>query len=143
MKHTIFTTPQEVESAFYEALQKADLEAMMAVWADDEDIVCVHPGGERRSGISQVRESWRRIFSGGQSLSFRLRNQQSLNGMTMAVHSVYEIISVAGETRTQNPVVATNIYLRTGNGWRMIVHHASAAPANPENESKRAPKTLH
>ena len=143
MKRTIFTTPQEAEAAFYEALEKADLEAMMAVWADDEDIVCVHPGGERRSGLAQVRESWRQIFSGAQTLSFRLRHQQSLNGMTLAVHSVYELISVSGEARARNPMIATNIYMRTGNGWRMVVHHASAAPASPEAESNRAPKTLH
>ena len=143
MESTIFTTPQDAESAFYEALEKADLEAMMAVWADDEDIVCVHPGGARLSGIVQVRESWRRIFAGGQTLRFRLRHRQSLNGMTLAVHSVYEQVSIAGETRAHGPVIATNIYLRTGNGWRMVVHHASAAPPSPDSESKRAPKTLH
>ena len=115
----------------------------MAVWADDEDIVCVHPGGERRTGLTQVRESWRQVFSGAQTLNFRLQHQQSLNGMTLAVHSVYELISVTGEARARNPMIATNIYMRTGNGWRMVVHHASAAPASPEAESKRAPKTLH
>jgi hypothetical protein len=33
--------------------------------------------------------------------------------------------------------------MRTENGWRMVVHHASPAPAAPESEGKRAPKTLH
>jgi len=143
MKRTIYTTPQEVEAAFYEALEKADLDAMMSVWADDDDIVCVHPGGARLSGVAQVREAWRQIFASGQSLRFRLRNQQTLNGMTLAVHSVYEQISIAGEARARNPVVATNIYMRTENGWRMVVHHASAAPASPDAEGKRGPKTLH
>ena len=143
MKSTIFTTPQDAEAAFYEALEKADLEAMMAVWADDEDIVCVHPGGARLSGVAQVRESWRQIFAGGQTLRFRLRHQQSLNGMTLAVHSVYEQISIAGEARARNPMIATNIYMRTADGWRMVVHHASAAPPSPDSENKRAPKTLH
>ena len=35
----------EVEAAFYDALHRADLEALMALWADDEEIVCIHPGG--------------------------------------------------------------------------------------------------
>ena len=65
MKRSLFTTAQDAEAAFYEALEKADLEAMMAVWADDDDIVCVHPGGMRLAGVEQVRESWRQIFSGG------------------------------------------------------------------------------
>ena len=143
MKSTIYTTPQDAEAAFYEALEKADLEAMMAVWADDEDIVCVHPGGARVAGVAQVRESWRQIFAGGQTLRFRLRHQQSLNGMTLAVHSVYEHISIDGEARARNPMIATNIYMRTADGWRMVVHHASAAPPSPDSEKKRAPKTLH
>ncbi len=143
MKNILFTTPQDAEAAFYEAIEKADLDAMMAVWADDEEIVCVHPGGVRLAGMAQVRESWRQIFAGGQSLRFRLRNQQALTGMTLVIHSVYEQISVAGEARPRTPVIATNIYLHTERGWRMVVHHASSAPASPDSESKRAPKTLH
>ena len=143
MKSILFTTPQDAEAAFYDAIEKADLEAMMAVWADDDDIVCVHPGGARLAGMAQVRESWRQIFAGGQALRFRLRNQQAVNGMTLVIHSVYEQISVAGEARPRTPIIATNVYLHTERGWRMVVHHASPAPANPDAESKRAPKTLH
>ena len=143
MKRAMFTTPQDAEAAFYEAFEKADLDAMMAVWADDDDIACVHPGGARISGVAQVRESWRQIFAGGQALRFRLRQQQSLNGMTFAVHSIYEQISIAGEAGARNPVITTNIYMRTENGWRMVVHHASAAPPSPDSEGKRAPKMLH
>ncbi len=143
MKRTIFTTQQDAEAAFYEALEKSDLDAMMAVWADDDDIVCVHPGGARLAGVAQVRESWRQIFASGQTLRFRLRHQQSLNGMTLVVHSAYEQISIAGEARARNPVITTNIYMRTETGWRMVVHHASPAPASPESDGKRAPKTLH
>ena len=144
MKHTIYTTAQDAEAAFYEALEKADLEAMMAVWADDEEIICVHPGGVRLSGVAQVRASWRQIFASGQTLRFRLLHQQSLNGMTLAVHSVYEQISIAGGARSNNPVIATNIYMRAGNGWRMVLYHASPTPAtSPDSGSKRTPNTLH
>ena len=143
MKRALFTTPQEAEAAFYEAFEKSDLEAMMSVWADEEDIVCVHPGGARLAGVEQVREAWRQIFAGGQTLRFRLRQQQALNGMTLVVHSVYEEITVASEARARPAVIATNVYMRTESGWRMVVHHASPAPAAPETEGKRAPKTLH
>jgi uncharacterized protein (TIGR02246 family) len=143
MKRALFPTPQDAEAAFYEAFEKGDLDAMMGVWADDDDIVCVHPGGPRLAGAEQVREAWRQIFAGGQNLRFRLRQQQTLNGMTLVVHSVYEQITVASEARARQPVIATNVYMRTENGWRMVVHHASPAPAAPESEPKRAPKTLH
>ena len=143
MKRALFPTAQDAEAAFYEAFEKGDLDAMMGVWADDDDIVCVHPGGPRLAGAEQVREAWRQIFAGGEPLRFRLRQQQTLNGMTLVVHSVYEQITVASEARARQPVIATNVYMRTENGWRMVVHHASPAPAAPESETKRAPKTLH
>jgi ketosteroid isomerase-like protein len=147
MKKALFGSPQDAEAAFYEALAKADLEAMMAVWADDDDIYCVHPGGARITGMEQVRESWRQIFASGQTLRFQLREQQQVQGMMLSVHSVYEQITVAGEQRPRGPVIATNIYLRTERGWRMVAHHASPAPATagaePEPRRAAAPKTLH
>ena len=36
MAPRIFPTPQDAEAAFYEALERADLELMMAVWSEDE-----------------------------------------------------------------------------------------------------------
>jgi ketosteroid isomerase-like protein len=142
---SLFASPQDAEAAFYEALTKADLESMMAVWADDDDIYCVHPGGARITGVEQVRESWRQIFASGQTLRFQLREQQQVQGMMLSVHSVYEQITFAGDPRPRGPVIATNVYLRTERGWRMLAHHASPAPASSEPESQRtaAPKTLH
>jgi uncharacterized protein (TIGR02246 family) len=146
MKSAIYATPEDAEAAFYEAFTSADLEMMMAVWADDDDIYCVHPGGARIIGVEQVRESWRQIFASGQTLRFQLREQQRVQGSMLSVHSVYEHITVAGEPRTRAPVVATNVYARTERGWRMMAHHASPAPPGGAPEPRRAAaaaKTLH
>jgi ketosteroid isomerase-like protein len=59
-----------------------------------------------------------------------------------AIHNVHEVISTTDGSRTAGPIVATNVYARTTDGWRMIVHHASPAPALPER-AQDAPKTLH
>ena len=58
----LYTTPQDAEAAFYDALERADLEAMMGVWAEDEEIVCVLPGGPRLAGYSAVREGLNKGF---------------------------------------------------------------------------------
>ena len=145
MSGRIFPTAQDAESAFYEALERNDLEGMMAVWSEDEEIVCVHPAGQRLAGQEQVREAWRQIFAGGQQLRVQVTQQVAATGMMVAVHSVQESITVAGEPRPRPPVVATNVYLRSAAGWRMVVHHASPAPATAE-ESEPAPtgpKILH
>ena len=66
--------------------------------------------------------------------------------MMIAVHSVHENFSRRRRARGRRADVATNVYLRTAAGWRMIVHHASPAPAQaaePAPARKRPPKILH
>ncbi len=60
----IFTSPQDAALAFYQAFEAKDIEAMMAAWAEDEDIVCVHPGGARLVGYEAVRAGWEQLFAG-------------------------------------------------------------------------------
>ena len=144
MKRSTFPTPQDAEAAFYEALERADLEAMMEVWAEDEEIVCVHPAGPRLSGYEQVRESWSQIFSSRQRLRVHLSNQVYVQAMMLSIHSLHENILVGDETKPRAPMVTTNVFVRIGNGWRMLVHHASPAPASaPTAGGGETPKILH
>ena len=142
LKKTLFATPHDAETAFYEAFMKRDLDAMMAVWADDDEVYCVHPRGARISGVAPVRDSWRQIFASAQNVRFEVREQHLLQAMMVSIHSVYEQITLGTDERTRASVIATNIYMRTDRGWRMMVHHASPAPAVEPNEPKRL-KTLH
>lgn len=139
-KKPIYTTPQEAETAFYEALERGDLDAMMTVWSEDEDIVCVHPGGTRLTGYATVREAWRRLFEGGTRLKVQLLALSAMHGPFTAVHSVIEQVAVVGQKHLAAPVVATNVYLRGALGWRMVVHHASPVPPDSIGD---APQILH
>ena len=111
----IFPTAQDAENAFYEALERADLEAMMSVWAEDEEIVCVHPGGPRLAGQDQVRENWRQIFSGASGARVQVDLQAQTSGVMFAVHSVLESFPVEGQAQPA-AMAATNVYLRTPAG---------------------------
>lgn len=145
MAASTFTSPQEAEQAFYEAFQRADLDALMAVWTEDDEVFCVHPGGARLSGLASIRESFRQMFRGGATMRFQLRGSQQIRGGLLAVHSVYEYITLVGERRQANPVIATNLYANVGGGWRMVGHHASpvaSAEAAPAPESA-SPPLLH
>jgi ketosteroid isomerase-like protein len=139
-KKPIFTSPQEVEAAFYQALERGDLDAMMSVWSEDEEIVCVHPGGPRLAGYALVREGWRHIFEGGTRLKVQLLALSTVHAPFSAVHSVIEQISVIGQKHLAAPVVATNVYIRGALGWRMIVHHSSPVPPSSIGD---APQVLH
>ena len=146
MTSKIFPTAQDAENAFYEALERCDLEGMMAVWAEDEEIVCVHPAGARLTGQQQIRESWAQIFAAGPRARVSISHQVAISGMMLAVHSVFErfVIPEAKPEAQPVPIVATNVYLRTAAGWRMIVHHASPAPAQPQPAARESgPKILH
>lgn len=149
MKKTTFLTPQEAETAFYAALERADLDAMMEVWSEDDEVSCVHPGGPRLTGYEQVRENWAQIFKSGQRLQVQLTDQVIVSGMMFSLHSLHENILVRGAQGeaggARSIVVTTNVYLRSGSGWRMVLHHGSPAPAPVVRRDVpvEAPKVLH
>ncbi len=124
-----FATPEQAEAAFYRALEQADLGAMMAVWAEDEEIVCIHPGGARLIGLAAVRDAWREIFAAGPRLRFRLLDTRVQPGRMVSVHSLVERITVSGDLRA-HLALATNVYVLSTSGWRMLMHHASPMPAS-------------
>ena len=124
-----FATPEEAEGAFYEALEQADPLRLMQVWADDEDIVCIHPGGVRAHGHHAVRESWREILAHG-PLVIRPTRTIVLPSIATVVHVVLEQISVdTAEGPRVTGCYATNVYHKGRAGWHMVLHHASPAPA--------------
>ena len=121
------TDVDELELAFYEALQHADLEAVMACWADDDEVTCIHPGGQRLVGLRSIRESYAAIFAMG-AIAVRPEQVHRSQAGTCSIHSVIESLEVVtsdGAHRVQT--VATNVYTRTAKGWRLLVHHASPA----------------
>jgi len=126
---TIFTSPQDAALAFYQAFEAKDVDAMMATWAEDEDIVCVHPGGPRLVGYEAVRIGWEQLFAGETKLSFRLDEIVVIETVGLAMQSAVEHVTVGNDPKARGAAIATNVYLRTPLGWRIVVHHASAAPA--------------
>ena len=139
----LMASPQDLENQFYEALREADLDKLMAVWADDDEVVCVHPGGPRIVGHSAVRTAFEAMFSNGriQAMPERLRKIHTLD---TAVHSVVERITVNTDAgpRTAH-VLATNVYLKGPLGWRMVAHHASPGTLEDPPEVVEAPAVLH
>lgn len=140
----LMSSPEDIEAQFYEALQQGDIERLMGVWADDEEIVCVHPGGPRIIGAAAIRASFEAIFANG-AIPVTPEQVHRLSTLGCAVHHLSERIAVqTGDGPQTAWVQATNVYLKTAQGWRMVAHHASpgalgeAAPVLGE-----PPSTLH
>ncbi|MGA1272374.1 MAG: YybH family protein, partial [Burkholderiaceae bacterium] len=104
MKSTLsplrYDSSEAAEDAIYEALARGDLEALMALWSDEEDSVCIHPSGPRLLGLDAIRRSWALILSQGNLIVDRT-NIQIIAAGTLAVHNLIETIHVmeAGRAR--------------------------------------------
>lgn len=136
-------TADDVEAAFYEALQSGDIDKLMACWADEDDIVCVHPGGPRVVGGVAIRATFDAMFSNGpiRAMPERVRKAES---MAASVHNVLERIDVlTAEGPGRAWVIATNVYHKTAQGWRLVVHHASPGTPSEMQEVSDAPQVLH
>jgi ketosteroid isomerase-like protein len=143
MNKHVFSTPQEAEQAFYSALEQADLDAMMAVWETSDAIVCIHPMGSRLQGILQIRKSWQQIFQSNHQLKFQIDDVKHIVEDRLAIRMIVENITIVAprSSRSPQPILATNIYRRSRDGWYMILHHASAPPE--DNLPPSANQVLH
>lgn len=137
-------SPDEIEAAFYEALQSADLDKLMGCWADEDDIVCIHPGGPRIVGHGAIRAAFEAIFAHGGAILVTPESIRRLDSLASAVHHVLEKIDVLTAQGPANAyVLATNVYHKTAQGWRMVVHHASPGSQDEQQEIDQAAQVLH
>ncbi len=133
----------DIEAAFYEALQTGDIERLMACWSDDDEIVCVHPGGPRVVGGAAIRATFDAIFANSTIRAWP-EQVRRIEALASVVHNVLERVDVMTETGPTNAyVLATNVYHKTAQGWRMVAHHASPGSRNEAHEINDAPQTIH
>jgi len=137
-----YESPEAAEAAFYDAFERRDLGAMANLWDHEAEVSCIHPGGPRLDDVDAIIESWRAIFEGGRRLRFERAGVALTAGADLAVCCLYEVIRFGERFEQQGTVVATNVYRRTGHGWRMVVHHASP---DPRGIARPAPQreTMH
>ena len=137
-------TPDEVEATFYEGLREGDADKIMSCWADEDDIVCIHPGGARLLGAASIRAAFEEMFSNGGTLQLDVTNVRHVHAVACAVHHVSERVEVVTQRGpVQAFVLATNVYIKTAQGWRMVVHHASPGTETQMQEDVSQPKVLH
>jgi len=136
----LYESSEQVEAAFYDAFERADMDAMREVWANDKGICCIHPGGERLDGVAAVMDSWAGILSGGPILRVRLSHRRVRVSGDLAVHTLRENLYV--ESALRGVALVTNVYRRSESGWQMVLHHAAPDP-NPPDIEPPAPGGVH
>jgi ketosteroid isomerase-like protein len=136
-------TPDDVEQAFYDALHNADLEKLMACWAEEDDIVCVHPGGGRMIGAGAIRATFEAMFNNGSVQAFPERVHK-IESLASSVHHLVERVEIITPQGAKHAfVIATKVYHKTAEGWKMVAHHASPGTANDAVDTGAKPMILH
>ena len=108
-------------AAYYRAFRMGDDALMGRVWHDGA-ITCVHPGWPPIHGRAAVLASYRGIMSNPNQPEVACQEEQVF--VTCDVARVICVEAVAGVR-----LIATNLFLREGENWRMIHHQASLLTA--------------
>jgi ketosteroid isomerase-like protein len=127
----------QANQAFYQAFETLKIEAMEQVWAKDADIQCGHPGWRILRGWGPVMESWKRIFENTPSMRFTLTDVNIHVIGAVAWVTLYENLnsSIQGQNYSA-AILTTNVFQKTADGWRMILHHGSSvSQSTDEDES--------
>jgi ketosteroid isomerase-like protein len=115
---------------FYAAIESGEVSRIDALWDDSDDVACVHPGWPPVRGRSRVLRSWAVIMANTAYIQF------FPTGVDVAVTGDVAVVAcehslLAGSTDAEGElgetarVVATNVYRRRPQGWRLWAHHAS------------------
>jgi ketosteroid isomerase-like protein len=125
-----FETPQDVEDAYYDALESADPMAMEQVWEDSEEVACLLPMTPLVMG-SEVRRLWQAIFAQVGAFDIQVRHLAWIEAGETAIHLVEERLQDAAPGRSPPPIYGTNIYRHGADGWRLLLHQSSPTPPPP------------
>lgn len=137
----ILGTVEDTEAAFYDAINRSDIDALMMLWAEDDEIICVHPGAPRLIGHAAIRSSWESIFERG-GVQIHPVKLHAIQNMMSSIHNVVEEIKRGQYDQPDLHILATNVYIKTASGWRIAVHHASIA-SGPAPDDQQVASILH
>ena len=120
---------RDANDRFYRALESLDLATMDAVWHHEGWVRCIHPGWDAVVGWPAVRQSWEQVFRGTRWMRVTPTDVEVQVYGPLGVVACAENITAGSEGEVGVAVAqATNLFLKTAEGWRIIHHHASSAP---------------
>ena len=114
---------EAANAAFYLSFEQADVDAMAAVWDDEQPdaLSCTHPGWAPLHGRRKVLRSWSAVMAGTGALQFVLTDVRvSVEGDTAVVTCTENVLTDG----SAGAATATNVFRRREAGWRLQVHHA-------------------
>ena len=121
--------------AFYDAFSRGDLAGIEALWARRAPVACIHPGWDALHGRDEVMASWRAILHGAGAPAISCSNAVAV----VLGDSAYVLCR---EAVRGGRLVATNLFVREGDRWKIVHHQAGPVASNepdPEPEGEPEP----
>ena len=130
---------ERVNAAFYEAFENADLDLMRDLWLDHEESLCVHPGALPVRGTPAINRSWALIMANTPYIQFFLTDVEvSVRDEVASVTCTENVLTADDRAGPDGfggaRAVATNVFVRTPDGWRLWIHHASPVLSGPDHD---------
>jgi ketosteroid isomerase-like protein len=121
-------------AAFYAVFSTGTVEELARLWADDDDISCIHPGWPAIVGRAAVIGSWRDILLSPNRPQITCQESYAIvtgdNGHVLCIELIGSMA-----------LAASNHFRRVGGAWRLI-HHQSSPIAQIESQAPpNAPPT--
>jgi hypothetical protein len=107
--------------AFYRAFNERDYEAMDLLWTPSGAMICLHPGQAPLLERAEIMESWRAILRHPDSPRVRCTDEWVTGRGGLA-------LVVCREMLADGQLMATNSFVRLGDGWHILSHHSGPVP---------------
>lgn len=125
-----------VNEAFYAAFRERDMETMQGLWARRAPVACIHPGWHALDAREDIIESWQAILGNPDSPRIQCRNAEAFVLGESAFVVCYEVVG-------ESVLVATNVFVREDDSWRLVHHQAGPCSAPPDlDEAEPGPGAL-
>lgn len=124
---------------FYAAFERGDIDAMTALWYDGPETLCVHPGAPPVRGTGPINRSWALVMAHTPYIQFFLTDVEvSVIGDVASVTCTENVLTADTEVDRSSfsggKAVATNVFVRTADAWRLWIHHASPVMSAAHDE---------
>lgn len=126
-----FSSPQDVEDAFYDAIDENDPQAMIPVWSSAQEAACLLPMQPLILGGEQIATHWQNLMLPGLQVEISVRHLHWIEGLDLAVHLVEETFSGDPSQGSRPPIYGTNVYRREADGWKLLMHLNAPLPPAP------------
>ena len=135
MSDAIAAQVLDANTRFYAAFEALDIDAVETCWEQSARSACVHPGGRWVTGWTAVQASLEGMLSNIDYIEFEVLDVTvSVEDPVAMVTCVERVSSTTGSGRATLDVCATNVFVLSTGGWKLILHHASPIMQPPDED---------